>query len=72
LAHAKLARYQEKRDLMKTVELSGNDKVVPSEALRFAIQKLAATHLHFDLRLEYDGTFRQYRMGRRSIRMIGA
>jgi bifunctional non-homologous end joining protein LigD len=69
----KLARYREKRDFSKTAEPSGDDAaepsgddaaaplgddaVVPSQALRFVIQKHAASHLHFDLRLEHDGTF---------------
>ena len=53
----KLARYQEKRDFRQTAEPSGNDRAVPSDALRFVIQKHAASHLHFDLRLEHDGTF---------------
>ena len=60
MAQPKLARYQEMRDFTKTGEPSGNDKVVPSEALRFVIQKHAASHLHFDLRLEYEGTFRSW------------
>lgn len=60
MAATKLAKYQEMRDFSKTAEPSGNDKVVPSEALRFVIQKHAASHLHFDLRLEYDGTFRSW------------
>ena len=33
---------------------------MPSERLRFVIQKHAASHLHFDLRLEYEGTFRSW------------
>lgn len=49
---AKLSKYQEMRDFSRTAEPSGNDKVVPSQALRFVIQKHAASHLHFDLRLE--------------------
>ncbi len=53
----KLARYQEKRDFRQTAEPSGNDRTVASDALRFVIQKHAASHLHFDLRLEHDGTF---------------
>ena len=45
----------------QTAEPSGKDaKVVPSEALRFVIQKHAASHLHFDLRLEFEGTFRSW------------
>src|ERR1700744_1895103 len=58
---SKLAKYQEMRDFSATAEPSGKDaKVVPSEALRFVIQKHAASHLHFDLRLEHEGTFRSW------------
>jgi bifunctional non-homologous end joining protein LigD len=61
MAAIKLAKYQEMRDFSQTAEPSGKDaKVVPSEALRFVIQKHAASHLHFDLRLEYEGTFRSW------------
>jgi bifunctional non-homologous end joining protein LigD len=56
----KLTRYQAKRDFTRTAEPSGNDKVVASDALRFVIQKHAASHLHFDLRLEFDGAFRSW------------
>ena len=56
----KLSKYREMRDFSQTQEPSGNDKVVPSNALRFVIQKHAASHLHFDLRLEYEGTFRSW------------
>jgi bifunctional non-homologous end joining protein LigD len=57
---AKLSKYKEMRDFAATPEPSGNDKVVPSKALRFVIQKHDASHLHFDLRLEYDGAFRSW------------
>ncbi len=57
----KLSTYQSMRDFSKTAEPSGKSaKVVPSEALRFVIQKHAASHLHFDLRLEYKGTFHSW------------
>ena len=61
MAVSKLATYQRMRDFSQTAEPSGEAaEVVPSEALRFVIQKHAASHLHFDLRLEYKGTFRSW------------
>jgi bifunctional non-homologous end joining protein LigD len=61
MATNKLAKYQEMRDFSATQEPSGgNAKVLASDALRFVIQKHAASHLHFDLRLEYEGTFRSW------------
>ncbi len=61
MAATKLQSYQSMRDFSRTSEPSGTDaKVVPSEALRFVIQKHAASHLHFDLRLEFEGTFRSW------------
>jgi len=57
----KLAKYREMRDFSATSEPSGADaRAQPSEALRFVIQKHAASHLHFDLRLEYDGVFKSW------------
>ena len=57
----KLAKYRGMRDFSRTAEPSGKDaQVTPSKALRFVIQKHAASHLHFDLRLEYEGTFRSW------------
>jgi bifunctional non-homologous end joining protein LigD len=54
----KLAKYQSMRDFGVTAEPSGKDaKVKPSNALRFVIQKHAASRLHYDLRLEHDGVF---------------
>jgi bifunctional non-homologous end joining protein LigD len=60
MAPGKLSKYQEMRDFSQTAEPSGEGKVVASEALRFVIQKHAASHLHFDLRLEFEGTFRSW------------
>ena len=61
MATTKLNTYQRMRDFSQTAEPSGDDaRVVPSAALRFVIQKHAASHLHFDLRLEYEGTFRSW------------
>ena len=54
----KLVKYREMRDFGRTSEPSGDGAaIVPSEGLRFVIQKHAASHLHFDLRLEFEGTF---------------
>ena len=55
-----LHTYRAKRDFKQTAEPSGQGAVMPSEALRFVVQKHAASHLHFDLRLEYKGTFRSW------------
>jgi len=55
-----LARYRAMRDFTKTAEPSGAEKVQPSKRLRFVIQKHDATRLHFDFRLELDGTFKSW------------
>ena len=61
MATPKLVKYQEMRDFSQTAEPWGKDaRVVPSKALRFVIQKHAASHLHFDLRLEHEGSFRSW------------
>jgi bifunctional non-homologous end joining protein LigD len=57
MAEKKLARYRAMRDFKKTAEPSGAEKVAKSNRLRFVIQKHAATRLHYDFRLELDGTF---------------
>jgi bifunctional non-homologous end joining protein LigD len=61
-ARGKLAEYQRKRDFTKTEEPSG-DEAPPSTSvgrLSFVIQKHAASHLHFDLRLELDGVMKSW------------
>ncbi len=65
MAPAKLARYQSMRDFGKTAEPSGRDaKVKSSNAPRFVIQRHAATRLHYDLRLEYQGVFKSWAVTR--------
>ena len=59
-AQASLARYQQKRDFTQTAEPSGRLPVTRSNQLRFVIQKHAASHLHYDLRLELDGVFKSW------------
>lgn len=57
MAKPTLAEYERKRDFSKTPEPAGKADVTPSQRLRFVIQKHAATRLHYDLRLEYEGVF---------------
>jgi bifunctional non-homologous end joining protein LigD len=60
-ARAQLTEYRRKRDFAKTQEPSGNSVTPSSEGrLRFVIQKHAASHLHFDLRLELDGVMKSW------------
>ncbi|KGO88572.1 hypothetical protein Q765_01300 [Flavobacterium rivuli WB 3.3-2 = DSM 21788] len=50
----KLSEYNKKRDFNKTAEPKGTVKKGGKE-LRFVVQKHAASHLHYDFRLEIDG-----------------
>jgi bifunctional non-homologous end joining protein LigD len=59
-----LTTYRKKRDFEKTAEPSGKVKVTPSKQRRFVIQKHAATRLHYDLRLEFDGVFKSWAVAR--------
>jgi bifunctional non-homologous end joining protein LigD len=54
-----LKRYREKRDFNRTPEPSG---VAPraSDALSFVIQKHWASSLHYDFRLEFEGTLKSW------------
>ena len=64
MADAKLKTYRAKRDFGVTAEPSGDNRVAPSNRLRYVIQKHAATRLHYDLRLELDGVFKSWAVTR--------
>lgn len=64
MASKKLATYQSKRDFSKTTEPREGTHAVPSEHLRFVIQKHDATRLHYDFRLELDGVFKSWAVTR--------
>jgi bifunctional non-homologous end joining protein LigD len=64
VALKKLSTYRKKRDFEQTAEPSGDTLVKPSERRRFVIQKHAATRLHYDLRLEFDGVFKSWAVTR--------
>ncbi|HEY0266092.1 MAG TPA: DNA ligase D [Rhizomicrobium sp.] len=59
-----LAKYRAMRDFAVTAEPSGKAPVAPSKRLRYVIQKHAATRLHYDFRLELNGTFRSWAVTR--------
>lgn len=55
----KLATYRDKRDFRRTNEPDGS-KRKPGERPIFVIQKHDASHLHYDFRLEIDGTLKSW------------
>jgi bifunctional non-homologous end joining protein LigD len=57
---APLAEYNAKRDFTRTREPSGKVPRAKGKALHFVIQKHAASHLHFDFRLELDGVMKSW------------
>jgi bifunctional non-homologous end joining protein LigD len=55
----RLAEYRRKRDFARTEEPRGGPRKT-SRKLAYVIQKHAASHLHFDLRLELDGVMKSW------------
>lgn len=56
---SQLERYQSKRDFSRTTEPRGDNTTGNDEA-RYVMHKHAASHDHFDLRLEQDGVLRSW------------
>jgi bifunctional non-homologous end joining protein LigD len=55
-----LQEYYRKRDFSRTAEPRGHEHESPGPALAFVIQKHAASHLHYDFRLELDGVLKSW------------
>jgi len=55
-----LAEYNAKRDFSRTAEPAGSVPKARGKSLHFVIQKHAASHLHYDFRLELDGVMKSW------------
>lgn len=58
--HDTLNEYRSKRDFRKSPEPAGAKRRQPRRTLHFVVQKHAASHLHFDFRLELDGVMKSW------------
>jgi bifunctional non-homologous end joining protein LigD len=56
----RLKRYVAKRDFRKTAEPSEKGRAARGKQLIFVVQKHAARRLHWDFRLEWEGTLRSW------------
>ncbi|HEX7977036.1 MAG TPA: DNA polymerase ligase N-terminal domain-containing protein [Gemmatimonadaceae bacterium] len=57
---APLGEYNAKRDFTRTAEPAGKVPKPRGRTLHFVIQKHAASHLHYDFRLELDGVMKSW------------
>jgi bifunctional non-homologous end joining protein LigD len=57
---APLGEYNAKRDFTRTAEPAGKVPKPRGKTLHFVIQKHAASHLHYDFRLELDGVMKSW------------
>ncbi|HEY0264159.1 MAG TPA: DNA ligase D [Granulicella sp.] len=57
---AQLARYRSMRDFSVTAEPSGGSRAGAKGELPFVIQKHAASHLHYDFRLAWNGVLKSW------------
>ena len=70
---ASLALYRQKRDFTRTPEPSAepSSETIAGQpgagALQFVIQKHWASHLHYDFRLELDGSMKSWEIGRAHV-----
>src|SRR4026209_280544 len=55
-----LAEYRKKRDFSRTPEPAGGSAAGKRGTRTFVIQKHAATRLHYDFRLELEGTLKSW------------
>jgi DNA ligase D-like protein (predicted 3'-phosphoesterase) len=65
-----LKEYKNKRDFDKTTESKG--QLREGQGNIYVIQKHAATHLHYDLRLEMDGTLKSWAIPKEPPIQLGA
>ncbi|MDP2373482.1 DNA ligase D [Reyranella sp.] len=59
-----LTKYRAKRDFTQSREPAGKTAVPAAGQLRFVVQRHDATRLHYDFRLELDGTFKSWAVTR--------
>src|SRR3954463_3203016 len=64
VAKKALKKYQSMRDFTLTAEPSGHRPVAASQRLRYVIQKHEPPRLHYDFRLELNGTFKSWAVTR--------